>query len=265
MYALMSLGMKWHRWLVITSCAFALFEQQEMARAGDAADVRIETLRQTRESLDEARRACGGAVRSTVELRHALTACEQLQRLSGEVDQLGQDWRRDAGLSSESRRDLEYLSLVATAAAERARLRRKEIVDQLPLVPLGSSDLSLSVHAFVGLLRVHFGGEGEGDRIQALSGVGTGGKLRWDGYASDGRRFEIVGLNVGLFFEPIASAAKGSVDGRLSAVAVLSSYEHFYVGAGWTFASSEPGFRRGFERENLVLVIGLGADGKALN
>lgn len=219
-------------------------------------------------NLANERSVCGGRVRSTLQLRRAAEGCEALAADATEQLDVVRRWRK-AELTADENAAVDELELKATADKEVARQDLEARRLELPTVPIGDSDLSVSLQAFVGLVRVTFGktGQGQPDEIRLLSGLGTGVKLRWDGYDSNGHRFEKLGGNVGVFYEPTGASSDQSKDplrGSLAALLVLSTFEHVYLGGGWRFASTEAGFERGLSQPNFILVLGLGADGRAL-
>jgi hypothetical protein len=237
--------------------------------------------RQAMSSLENEKAACEKRIRKTAELMDSVESCAALIREA--TDQLDRvrRWRKaqlsptETAAPDEPERNkktaaaVDELELKATSAQESGSRELADRKKELPLVPLGRSSLSLSLQAFVGLMRISFGktSEGKSDEIHFLSGVGTGVKLRWDGYDHDNRRFEIIGANLGVFLEPTTSGmdqSGGSLRGSVSALLVLSTYEHLYVGAGMRFASTENGYVRGFNQENFLMVLGFGADGKSL-
>jgi hypothetical protein len=157
------------------------------------------------------------------------------------------------------------LSLNALAAAEKAKDA------QMPASCIHGSDDCLTIGAFFGLLRVAFGNKKEGttETLAPLSGLGIGFKLRRVYVSSDQTTHELLGVNLGLYYEPkvaVVGTPGGVVDSAqtLSATLILSAFENLYVGGGWKFASSEPSYNHGFKESNVVLVLGIGTDGASL-
>ncbi len=156
------------------------------------------------------------------------------------------------------------------ATLKALEITEKEKADELPSFPFGGSNWSLTAEAFLGLTRVTFGDSKAGttDQFAALSGVGSGVKLRYSYVDANDDIHELLGMSGGLYFEPKVpvSAADGSSNTAqtLSAMLMLSTFQYFYVGAGWKFASNEPAYERGVALRNFMIVFGLGADGKSL-
>jgi hypothetical protein len=158
---------------------------------------------------------------------------------------------------------------VEVAAAEAVKAREDLVDAELPAFPLGQSNWSLTLQAFLGLTRVTFGSRSSGtvDQFAPLSGVGTGLKIRYSYVDAKDKVRELAGLSAGLYYEPkvpVSGAAGSDTAQTLSAMLTLSTFEYIYLGVGLKFASSEPAFDRGFHTHNFMLVFGLGADGKTL-
>ena len=100
-------------------------------------------------------------------------------------------------------------------------------------------------------------------------GAGRGGaglKVRYDTVAGD-RRKELLGVSVGLFYEPSlpvdeCDCAAGNQD-VLSVVVPVSAFELLYVGPAVAIGGDAPLASGGFG-DRLHWVLGVGADGAAL-
>jgi hypothetical protein len=210
------------------------------------------------DGLSDDLKVCTRLPRDINAVRESLDKCRQLKlQLSTQVAENLPD--------ASAKRD-SNAALIAVGAAEE-RLQR-----ELPAVSLGASNWSVTMQAFVGLLRVTFADKKTGttDQFQPLSGVGSGVKFRRMTIDADQKAMEIVGFSAGLYYEPKVSvkSAAGNSEERtaqtLSAMVVLSTFERLYLGVGWKIASSEPLFDGGLHRRNFMVVFGLGADGKSL-
>jgi hypothetical protein len=162
------------------------------------------------------------------------------------------------------------LAPTTEASLKGMELTEKQKADELPAFPLGGSNWSLTAAAFLGLTRVTFGDSKAGttDQFAALSGIGSGVKLRYSYVDANDDIHELIGLSGGLYFEPKVPVSgpggSSSTAQTLSAMLVLSTFQYFYVGAGWKFASNEPAYDRGLALRNFMIVFSLGADGKSL-
>jgi len=131
------------------------------------------------------------------------------------------------------------------------------------------SDWCFTLAAFVGLTRVDL--RSGGDRFQPLAGVASGVKLRKMHVAPDGVTNELIGFNLGLYYEPRANnAVMNTMTGTvgttnvqtLSGLFTVSTFENLYLGVGYRFASEAADFRRA-DHHNFLLVFGLGVDGNS--
>jgi len=160
----------------------------------------------------------------------------------------------------------------AVTAAAGAQADKKE--EELPVVPLGAGNWSLTMETYVGLLRVIFGSKAQGtvDKFATLSGAGAGIKFRYAPVVKEKQQtVEVIGLSLGLYYEPDLKTASttnpGTTDSAqaISLMLMASTFHHVYAGVGWKFASSEPGYEHGLGvGANWMFVFGVGFDGKSL-
>ncbi len=189
-----------------------------------------------------------------LELRNAIRKCDEAIRLIKET-------------ISMSNGTLTSTSVGRLDEVERAKERLEETAPDIPI----SEHWSITVPVYTGLVRVQFATEdGQTDQFSAFSGVGTGIKFRRQALTGDNRTIEVLGLGLGLYFEPNVAVSQSDDESEdadaaqtLSALFSVSFVEHFSLGFGWKFASNEPNFER-FADDSLFLVIGLGVDGKTL-
>lgn len=157
-----------------------------------------------------------------------------------------------------------------TVTLKAIEITEKQQADDLPAFPIKGTNWSLTTDAFLGLVRTTFGDHRAGttDQFAALSGVGSGVKLRYAYVDAKGNIRELVGLSGGLYFEPKVPVSESNGSSgtaqTLSTMLVLSTFQYFYLGAGWKFASNEPAYDRGAALRNFMLVFALGADGNSL-
>jgi hypothetical protein len=155
---------------------------------------------------------------------------------------------------------------VEAAAVKALGANEQSKTQELPSYSFGNSNWSVTVNALVGLMRVTFGDTkaGTADRFDPLTGLGSGVKFRYSYATADDKIQELIGLTLGLYFEPkLAVSGSDSSAQTLSAMLVVSTFQYFQLGLGWKFASNEPAYDRGFAARNFMLVFGLGADGKS--
>ncbi len=157
----------------------------------------------------------------------------------------------------------------ATSATESQAINTaiQTLGSQIPAWCLSeSSNWCFTPGVFVGLTRVNF--QSGGDSFQALSGAGSGLKFRRMYLASDGTPHELIGVSLGLFYEPQSSTvgATGSTTNvqTLSTIVTLSTFENFYLGFGYRLASEATTFQR-WASHNGFLVFGVGADANSLS
>jgi hypothetical protein len=207
--------------------------------------------------LDKKAASTYGARKTIKEVRDAVDSCRKARTSLARA-------RAGAGAVPSDQ------SKIDAAASEALKASEKNKDNEIPAFIFGDSNWSLTVQAFLGLTRVTFGDKKAGtvDQFAPLSGVGSGVKLRYN-YVTAGEQVrELIGLSGGLYFEPkvpVSVATGGeSTAQTLSLMLVLSTFEYLYLGFGWKFASTEIAYDRGFALRNLMLVFGLGADGKSL-